>query len=89
MLANVSVKVLGSGCAKCQKLESLAREVIAESGAKATVEHVRDFGLIAAYGVMTTPGLVVNEAVKSVGRIPNKVEIKGWLEEAGAQKVEA
>ncbi len=79
MAGTVSVKVLGSGCANCRKLESLAREVVGELKADASVEHVQDFQRIASYGVMTTPGLVVDEVVKSAGRIPSKAEVASWL----------
>ncbi len=86
MADTVSVKVLGSGCANCRKLEALAREVIGELGADAAVEHVQDFRKIAAYGVMVTPGLVVDEVVKSAGRIPSKGEVTSWLTTALAAR---
>jgi small redox-active disulfide protein 2 len=81
---SVSVKVLGKGCANCQKLETLAREAVAELGIEATVEHVHDFKQIAAYGVMSTPGLVVDEKVVSTGRVPSKAEVAGWIKSASA-----
>ncbi|WP_265944851.1 thioredoxin family protein [Dechloromonas sp. A34] len=73
------IKILGSGCAKCQRLEQLTREVVAELGLTASFEHVRDMEQIMAYPIMTTPALVVDEAVKASGRIPSKEEIAGWL----------
>ncbi len=79
MADTVSIKVLGSGCANCQRLEALAREVVGELGVDASVEHVRDFQKIASYGVMATPGLVVDEVVKSAGRIPSKAEVTTWI----------
>jgi small redox-active disulfide protein 2 len=82
----VSIKVLGSGCTNCRKLEALAREVVGELGLSATVEHVNDFRTIAAYGVMSTPGLVVNEVVKSTGRIPSKAEVTTYIMTALAAK---
>ncbi len=86
MASKVSIKVLGSGCPNCRKLEALAREVVSELGADASVEHVQDFQKIASYGVMTTPGLVVDEVVRSAGRIPSKAEVTSWLTTALAGK---
>ncbi len=79
MTTRVSVKVLGSGCANCRKLEALAKEVVGELAVDATVEHVHDFQQIAAYGVMSTPGLVVDEVVRSTGRVPSKAEVTTWI----------
>jgi len=75
----MDIKILGPGCAKCQQLEKLVREAVTEAGVEATVEKVSDFKEIADYGVFTTPGVVVNGQVKSVGRIPKKEEILGWV----------
>ncbi len=86
MAGTVSIKVLGSGCANCRKLEALAKEVVGELGAEAAVEHVQDFRQIAAYGVMATPGLVVDEVVRSAGRIPAKAEVTSWLTTALAAR---
>lgn len=69
------VKVLGSGCAKCNELEANAKEALAELGMDTEIDHVTDFAQIAAYGVMTTPALVVNGKVVSVGKILKKDEI--------------
>lgn len=76
------IKILGSGCAKCQRLEQLTREAAAELGIEAEFEHVRDMDRIMAYPVMTTPALVVDEQVKASGRIPSKDELRGWLNAA-------
>lgn len=76
------IKILGTGCAKCQRLEQLTREVAAELGIQAEFEHVRDMHAIMAYPVMTTPALVVDEEVVVFGRIPSKDEIAGWLKAA-------
>ena len=62
-----SVKVLGSGCARCSALEAAVRAALAELGVDAAIEHVTDFMQIAAYGVMTTPALVVGGRVVSCG----------------------
>jgi small redox-active disulfide protein 2 len=76
------IKVLGSGCANCQKLETLTREVVQELGVQVDVQHVTDFKDILAYGIMSTPGLVINEKVVSAGRIPSKAEITTWITSA-------
>ena len=73
------IKILGSGCAKCLRLEQLTREAAAELGIDAQFEHVREMDKIMAYPIMTTPALVIDEAVKVSGRMPSKDEIAGWL----------
>ncbi|MBS1129799.1 MAG: Redox-active disulfide protein 2 [Proteobacteria bacterium] len=73
------IKILGSGCAKCNRLEQLTREVLTEQGLNATFEHVTAMDEIMAYPIMTTPALVVDEVVKVSGRIPSKDEIAVWL----------
>ena len=73
------IKILGSGCAKCNRLEQLTREAVAELGLTADFEHVRDMDQIMAYPVMTTPALVIDETVKVSGRMPSKDELLGWL----------
>lgn len=73
------IKILGSGCAKCNRLEQLTREAVAELGIDASFEHVTKMDEIMAYPVMTTPALVIDEEVKSSGRIPGKDELLGWL----------
>lgn len=73
------IKILGSGCANCKKLESNAREAVKELGIDATIEKVEDFKGIMAYGVMKTPALVVDEQVKVMGRVPSVEDIKKYL----------
>ena len=73
------IKILGTGCAKCNRLEQLTREAVAELGVDASFEHVRDMDAIMAYPVMSTPALVIDEDVKVAGRMPSKDEIKAWL----------
>jgi small redox-active disulfide protein 2 len=73
------VKILGPGCNKCKKLEQATREALADLGIEATVEKVEDFRTIAGYGVMSTPGLVVDEEVLVSGRVPKPTEIKELL----------
>jgi len=77
----MNIKILGTGCAKCQRLEQLTREVVAELGIEAEFDHVRDMKVIMAYPVMTTPALVIDDEVVVFGRMPGKDEIAGWLKQ--------
>ena len=74
------VKVLGSGCAKCNALEDAVRAALTELGMDATIDHVTDFTQIAAYGVMTTPALVVDGKVVSYGKVLKKDEAKASIQ---------
>ena len=69
------VKILGGGCDKCNQLEEATVKALAELGMNTTVDHVRDFEKIVAYGVMTTPALVVDGRVVSYGRVLKKDEV--------------
>lgn len=73
------IKILGSGCAKCDRLEQVTRAAVAELGLDASFEHVREMDQIMAYPIMTTPALVIDEQVVASGRIPGKDELLGWL----------
>lgn len=73
------IKILGPGCAKCNRLEQLTREAAAELGINADFEHVTQIEHFMAYPIIATPALVVDEQVKCSGRIPSKSEIMGWL----------
>lgn len=75
----MEIKILGPGCINCEKVEKLVREAVAEVGVAAEVEKVSDIMKIAKYGVFGTPAVVVDGQVKSVGKIPKKEEILGWL----------
>lgn len=75
------IKILGSGCAKCNRLEQLTRDAVAELGVEASFEHVKEMDKIMAYPIMTTPALVVNEQVLVSGRMPSKDELLGWLKD--------
>jgi small redox-active disulfide protein 2 len=77
----MEIKILGSGCAKCKKLEELTREAVNELGVQASVVHVTDMNAIMAYPILSTPGLVINEQLKTSGRLPRKEEIISWLNE--------
>ena len=75
----MDVKILGTGCARCQRLEQLTREAATELGVPIEVEHVTDMAKIMEYPVVGTPALVVDGAVKVAGRIPSKGELVQWL----------
>lgn len=73
------IKVLGSGCSNCKKLEQNTRKAVESMGIDATIEKVTEIKDIMAYGVMKTPALVVDEKVKIMGRVPSADEIKKYL----------
>lgn len=75
----MKIKVLGSGCDKCKKLEANVKEAIGALGIDASVEKVEDFKAIMAYGVMQTPALVIDEQVKSIGKLLSVEEVKAYL----------
>jgi len=75
----MEIKVLGPGCTKCKKTEEVVKEAVAESGISADVEKVADMMKIASYGVFGTPAVVIDGEVKSVGKVPNKEQVKAWL----------
>ena len=78
----VNIEVLGPGCANCQRLEQVVRDAVAQSGVEAEVIHVTDYGEIMARGVLSTPGLVIDDRVVSVGRVPSVSDVAAWLRPA-------
>ncbi len=77
----MEIKVLGTGCAKCKKVEQICKEIVAEMNVGATVTKVENIADIMAYGVMRTPAVVINEKVMLSGRIPAKDEVREWLKD--------
>jgi len=75
----VEIKVLGSGCAKCNQLEEATKQAVALAGIDAQVEKVTDVVQIMGYGVMTTPALVVDGQVRVAGRVPSVEDIAALL----------
>ncbi|MFN2114091.1 MAG: thioredoxin family protein [Anaerolineae bacterium] len=75
----MNVKVLGSGCANCDKLTGLVREVVSEMAMDAKIEKVEGLVDIMKYGITATPGLVIDEKVVSTGRVPTKAEVTTML----------
>jgi small redox-active disulfide protein 2 len=77
----MDIKILGSGCAKCGKLEAAARAAIDELGVQAEFDHVTDPAEVASWGVMATPALVVDDEVVLSGRVPSTEDVKDLLAE--------
>jgi small redox-active disulfide protein 2 len=75
----ITIKVLGSGCTNCKRLEAAIRKVVETLAIEAQIEKVTDYAEIMKYPILSTPGLVVNEKLVSAGRIPSEAEIAGWL----------
>ena len=78
----LTIKVLGSGCANCKRVEQIARKVVEEMALEAEVIKVTNYNDIAAYNILSTPGLVINENVVCSGRIPTPAEVTTWLANA-------
>lgn len=75
----MEIKVLGTGCAKCKKLEERTRKAVSELGVEASIEKVEDIYKIMQFGVMNTPALVVNGEVVLSGKLPGDKELKALL----------
>ena len=74
-----TVKILGSGCATCRKLEAVAREAATSAGVEAEFVKVTDMKAIMAFDLLSTPALVINDKVVCSGRIPTQAEVRQWL----------
>jgi small redox-active disulfide protein 2 len=79
----IEIKVLGTGCPKCKRLEQVAHEAVEATGVEAKVLHITSMNDIMAYPILSTPGLVINEELKCSGRLPRKEEIIAWLQQTG------
>jgi small redox-active disulfide protein 2 len=75
----LTIKVLGSGCENCKRVEAIARQAVASLGVEAEVIKVTENPEIAKYRLLATPGLVINEHLVCGGRIPSEAEITAWL----------
>ncbi len=82
----LNIKVLGSGCTNCVNLEKLCKDVIAENNIEASIEKVTDYKDIMSYGIMSTPGLVINGKVVLSGKLPTKSTLTQWLMNALASE---
>ncbi len=75
------IKILGGGCANCEKLEEMAKEICKENGIEAEFVKVKEYQDILSYGVMVTPGLVLNEKVLHSGKLPTKDRLQRLIME--------
>ncbi|NLG40759.1 MAG: thioredoxin family protein [Chloroflexi bacterium] len=75
----LTIKILGSGCANCKRLEQIVRKVVENHEIEAEIIKVTDFQEITSYPILSTPALVLDEKVLSSGRIPSEIEITTWL----------
>ena len=78
----LTIKVLGSGCANCKRVEQIVHKVVDEMALQAEIIKVTEYPEIMKYNVMSTPGLVINEKIVSTGRIPTPAEVTSWLTNA-------
>ena len=76
---SLEIKILGTGCPKCKSLDKVTRKVVEEAGLEANIEKVEDIMEIMKFGIISTPGLVVNGEVKVSGRLPSEKEIKSLI----------
>jgi small redox-active disulfide protein 2 len=79
--AIMEIRILGPGCPRCHEVEKRTIDVLAELNIAADVQKVTDMKRIMEYGIMATPGLVIDGKVRCSGRIPAKEEIRKWIEE--------
>jgi small redox-active disulfide protein 2 len=75
----MKIKILGPGCSKCKTLEEKVRRIVSEHKLDAEIIKVTDLDEIMKYGIMLTPGLVIDEQVKSYGSVPKEEQILAWL----------
>ena len=78
----LTIKILGPGCANCQKLAYLTERAVNALSIEAKIEKVTDYAEITKYPILSTPGLVVNEKLVASGRIPSEGEITSFLADA-------
>lgn len=74
-----TIKILGTGCAKCKQTEAVIRETLSEMGVEADIEKVEDIQKIMEYDIMSTPAVVLDGAVKMTGKVPSKEEVRAML----------
>lgn len=75
----MEIKILGPGCAKCEKAAKIVKEAVGEAGIEASVAKVTDMMAIAGYGVFGTPAVVINDEVKVSGKVPKKKDVLAWI----------
>lgn len=75
----MTIKILGPGCSKCKTLEEKVRRIVSEHKLDAEIIKITDLDEIMNYGIMLTPGLVIDEQIKSYGSVPKEEQILAWL----------
>lgn len=83
----LSIKILGSGCPNCKKVEAIAKQAVETMGIEAQITKVTDYNKIMEYNILATPGLVINEKVVCAGRIPTPGEVTTWLANASLETI--
>jgi small redox-active disulfide protein 2 len=81
----MKIKILGVGCSRCKKLELQVRDLIDKHNINSEVEKITDIQDMMKYGILATPGLVINEKLKSSGILPKDEQILNWIEEEKIQ----
>ena len=78
----LQIKVLGAGCENCKRVEKTVKSAVAKLGVEAEISKVTGYGEIQSYGVLATPGLVIDEKLVCAGRIPGEAEVTTWIADA-------
>ena len=78
----LTIKILGSGCPNCKKVEAIARKAVETMGIQANFIKITDYSQIMTYDILSTPGLVINEKIVCSGRIPSPAEVTTWIADA-------
>lgn len=78
----LNIKILGTGCANCKKLDALVRQVVERMGVQAEIVKVKEYPDIMVYDILSTPGLVIKEKVVVAGRVPVAAEVAAWISES-------
>lgn len=81
----ITIKVLGSGCPNCKKVEAVVRQAVGNMGLEAEIVKVTDYVEMMAYPILSTPGLVIDEVLVCSGRIPSDAEVSVWLADAAME----
>ena len=81
----MQIKVLGTGCRKCQKLYDVTKEVLEREGIEAELVKIEQLDEIMKHGVMMTPGLIIDGELKSAGKVPREKKLVAWIREAAAK----
>jgi small redox-active disulfide protein 2 len=80
----MEIRILGPGCPRCREVERRVKDALEELDVAADIEKITDIDMMMSYGILATPGLVINGKVKCAGRIPRPKEIEAWIREAAA-----